>query len=145
MSRSINALVKGDLQRGLNAATKDVQKLTAELTGANSEPVVKASRVLLGNWKRIVNVPGGGEPAAPGEPPRRQTRKLVRSFGSRVVEGVRRVGSGDFVARLQEFGYTAKDGTSVPARPHGRVAIEISKDEMVDVTVSEMQRRIAKG
>jgi hypothetical protein len=61
------------------------------------------------------------------------------------VDGVRRVGSGWFVARLQEFGYEARDGSAVPARPHGRVAFEISKDEMVDVSVSEMQRKIGSG
>jgi hypothetical protein len=143
--RTIHALRAGDLARGLAGVRKDINKLNADLTGANSEPVRKSAGVLLRNWRKLLDVPGHGESAAAGQPPHRQTRKLRRSLGTAVVDGIRRVGSGWFVARLQEFGFAAKDGTQVAPRPHGRVALAMSEKEMVDVQVSEMQRRIAKG
>lgn len=119
--------------------------MNKELTGANSEPVVKAARVLSRNWRRLVSVSGGGIASAPGQPPRQQKGWLRRSIGTTVVNGVRRVGSSLFTARLTEYGYSAQDGTAVPPRPHGRVALELSASEMLDVTVSEMQKKIAKG
>jgi hypothetical protein len=143
--RTINALRAGDLARGLAGVQKDINKLNADLTGANSEPVRKSAGALLKNWRKLLDVPGHGAPAAPGQAPHRQTRKLRRSLGTAVVDGIRRVGSGWFVSRLQEFGFTAQDGTQVAPRPHGRVAFAQSEKEMVDVQVSEMQKRIAKG
>ena len=145
MARVINALQKGELQRGLQAVTKDIVRANAELTGANSEPVRKSAFVLLKNWRKLLDVPGHGQPAPPGQPPRRQTRKLRRSLGTAVVDGIRRVGSSLFTARLTEYGYTTKDGQMVAPRPHGRVALQLAEKDMVDVQVSEMQRKIARG
>lgn len=143
-ARAINALKAGELQNGLRAVTKDVQKLTSDLTGANSEPVREAARLLSRNWRQLVSVSGRGEPSAPGQPPHAQKRRLRRSIGTAVVNGVRRVGSSLFTSRLTEFGWKAKDGTVVAPRPHARVALEQSADKMVDVTVSEAQRKIAR-
>lgn len=145
MSRVINALRSGDLARGIAAVRKDINKTTAEMTGANSEPVRKSAGVLLKNWRKLLDIPGNGEPAAPGQPPHRQTRRLRRSLGTGVVDGIRRVGSSLFTSRLLEFGFTAQDGTQVAPRPHGRVALAQSEKEMIDVQVLEMQRKIASG
>jgi hypothetical protein len=144
VSRTINALKAGDLQRGLAAVRKDIEALNADLTGANSEPVKAGAKVFVRNWRRIVSVRGRGEPSPPGSPPHAQLRRLVRSIGTTVVGGVRRVGSSLFTSRLQEFGFTAEDGTAVAPRPHARPALEQSAPEMVDVTVSEAHKRIRK-
>lgn len=145
MSRVFNALHRGDLQRGLREATKEAEKVTAEITGANTEPVKRSAEVLKKRWRAVLSVRGGGEPAPPGAPPHAQTRTLVRSIGNRVVDGVRRVGSGLFTARLQEFGYEDRSGNQVPPHPHGRPAVELAAPEMVDVMVTEAQKRIAAG
>jgi hypothetical protein len=144
VSRTINALKRGELHRGVSAVNKDIQQLTAEISGAKSEPVIRGAQVLRKNWRRLISTAGKGEPSAPGSPPHAQKRHLAKSIGTGVVDGVRRVGSSRFTSRLQEFGYEARDGTQVEPRPHGRVALEQSAEEMVDVTVSEMQRKIAQ-
>lgn len=143
--RRINAGRRTDLHRFFRQQTRDLRKLTEEMSGANSEPVRKAANHLRKHWRAILYVQGAGKPAAPGSPPHTQTESLMRSIGSRVVDGVRRVGSGLFTSRLHEFGYKAKDGTQVPPRPHGRPALEIAAKGMTEVLVSEAQRRIAKS
>ena len=143
--KAIDMLKLGNVAGSVGAITKGITDLTADLTGANSEPVVAAGRAQAKAWRQLVSVAGHGEPAAPGQPPRAQKRRLMRSIGTAVVEGVRRVGSSLFTSRLQEFGYTAQDGTAVPPRPHARVVMETSAKESTDVLVGEIQKRVSKG
>ena len=154
MSRATNAAIRGDIQRALAASRKDLEKLVAETSGANSEPVKAAASLLGRNWRRVLSVPRAMEgPDMANAPPRMRTQKLRKSIRSAVVEGIRRVGTDSFVARLFEFGgyltRSSKAGTSTPVpqppRPHASVAYEQSKAAMVDVFVSEVQTRITKG
>jgi hypothetical protein len=138
MSRTINAMSRGDLQKGLRSVNKDLVKMTAVISGANSEPVKQAATVLQKNWRRILNVRGGGKPSSPGTPPRRQSGRLWKSIRQAVVDGVRRVGSGDFVAWMDEFGV---DGRA--PRPHARPALEVSQQQMTEVLIAESERLAA--
>jgi hypothetical protein len=140
MSRTINALSRGELQKGLQAVTKDVETLTRNISGADSEPVVAAAGVLLKEVKRLISTPGGGKPAPPGSPPRKQSGQLYRSWKSRVVQGVRRVGSGLFTASLAEYGTPTE-----PPRPYARAALENVQTQMTDVLVTESQKKIAEA
>lgn len=118
MSRLINALVRGELQAGLRAATKDVLKMTADLSGANSEATRRAANILAREMRRLVSVPFTGTPSAPGEPPRLRLGRLRKSIKSRVVDGVRRVGTGSYTARFMEFGVDAPARAALPSRTH---------------------------
>ena len=138
MSRTINALNRGELQKGLRAATKDAENLTRQISTADSEPVVRSAAVLLKEVKRLISTPGGGKPAPPGSPPHRQTGRTRRSWKSKVVQGARRVGSGDFRASIAEFG-TVKEAP----RPYARAALQNVEHEMGEVYVTESQRKIA--
>lgn len=156
MSRTINALSRGDLQKGLSLVTKDVEKLTREISGADSEPVKAAALVLRKEWRRLLNTPGGavqgpllpGEfgvslgraPSAPGQPPAKQTGRLQKSIGTRVVQGVRRVGTDDFRSWMTEYGTSQS-----PPRPHARPALENAAQEMTEVLISESQGAVAKS
>jgi len=137
--RTINALSRGELQRGLREATKDAQRLTREISGADSEPVKQAAGVLLKEVRRLLSTPGGGKPAPPGSPPHKQTGALRRSWKQAVVQGVRRVGSGNFRAFLAEFGTEHE-----APRPYARDALENVQGQMADVIVQESQREILK-
>jgi len=139
VSRSVNAMSRGELQRGLRQVTKDVERMTAEISGANSEPVKRAASVLQRNWRRLLNVRAKG-PSAPGTPPHRHAGRLFKSIRQAVVDGVRRVGSGDFRSWMTEFGVDDK-----PPRPHARPAFELSQQEMTEVIVTESQRAVVNA
>lgn len=115
----INAFKRSELQVGLGKVARELQRQTAEATGAYSEPVKKAAGVLARAWRELLSTPGGnlrtsrktrrtrGTPSASGQPPHLITGKLRKYLTTAVVDGVRRVGSGLFKARLLEFGLTA--------------------------------------
>jgi hypothetical protein len=138
--RRINAMVAGDLHRELRVVNKSIERMTREISGADSEPVKKAASLLLRNWRRLLNVQGGGKAAAPGQPPRRQSGVLWKSMKQAVVDGVRRVGSGNFRSWMTEFGVGDK-----PPRPHARPALEMSERGMADGIVVDSQRAVAKA
>lgn len=145
MAGAINAAIRGNLHRSLAKGRKELEKVIRETTGADSEPVRAAAIALAQEWRKVLNVPGSPRTAsAPGAPPEADTKRLRKSIKTAVVDGVRRVGSGNYRARLHEFGYEAKDGTPVPPRPHGRVAIERAQAKMTEVLVSAAQRVVAK-
>lgn len=137
MSRAINALKAGELQRGLRAVNTDVARMTAEISGANSEPVKRAATVLQKEVRRLLNTRGGGKPSAPGSPPHRQSGRLWRSWRQAVVQGIRRVGSGDFRSWMAEFG-TDREAP----RPYARPALENVAGQMAEVLVTESQRAV---
>lgn len=141
-----NILRRGDLAKALSQAQRELDKITRSITGADSEPVKAAATVLAKEVRRRLNVPGDSQPSAPGVAPRRRTKRLRKSIGHAVVEGVRRVGSGSFLARLFEFGgYRSRAGEPQPPRPFFRAALEAVKEQMTDVIVSEAQKKITKG
>lgn len=137
MSRAINAMNRGELQRGLRAATKDLERMTRDISGADSEPVKRAADVLRTQWRALVSVKNP-EPAPPGSPPHRHRGRLWKSIKTAVVDGVRRVGSGDFRSWMTEFG---TDGRA--PRPHARTALELAQPQMTEVLVQESQRLAA--
>jgi len=164
MSRTINALQRGELQRGLQAATKDAMRLTRDISGADSEPVKAAAGVLQKEWRRLLGTKGGGKPSAPGAPPRRQSGRLWRSIRQAVVRGVRRVGSSDFRTWMLEYGVDSppkparlfknqkgknkgrmtkpRKGHHMAPRPHARPALENAQQQMTEVLVAESQRAV---
>lgn len=176
MSR-LNAFARGEFQRGIREGNRELVRLTTELTGANSAPVRQAAAVLARAWREQLSTPGGalrtnprtgrvtGAPSKPGEPPHRITGKLRKSVTTAVVDGVRRVGSGLFKARLLEFGVDAsvarrrspkgrRGGRKAVAvrtgiyrlhiapRPAASKALERAAPQMVDVFVSDLGRRV---
>lgn len=115
-----------DQIRGL---TTRMSRFFADLAGANGPATTAAARVLMRAIRRKLSVRAavtrrtfGGEQSrteasSPGEPPRRRTGRLIKSVGTEVVGGVRRVGLARFVARLLEEGVD----TTVTVTPSGRV------------------------
>jgi hypothetical protein len=103
-------------------------------TGPRSRAMTRAARVLRDAIRTVISTPGTpSNPAPPGAPPHRITRELLRSWGTGVVNGVRRVGSGWFVARLQE------DGTeSMAPHPYARQGLANAERTMVDTFVGEL-------
>lgn len=159
MSRVIDALSRGDLARGLSAARKDIEKLTAELSGANSEPVKAAARVFVKEARRLASTGGAfgaalrlatkegvqvNVSAAPGDPPLRHQGRLVRSITTGVVDGVRRVGSSYFVARLLEFGTDGAERGPTSPHPFMRPALENVAAQMTEVLVGEAVKKMAE-
>lgn len=138
--------VARDIQRSLQKGRRELEALVKETSGANGEPVRQAASTLVKTWRGVFK-PGSPQTSSPaGSPPEADSKRLRRSIKTAVVEGVRRVGSGDFRARLFEFGgYRARDGAPQPPRPHARVALEQCADQMTEVLVGEVQKRVAKG
>lgn len=179
MSR-LNALDRSALQQGLSQLHRELVRQTTEWTGANSEPVRKAANALGRAWRQQLSTPAGalrtslktrrvrGTPSEPGQPPHAVTRKLQKSITTGVVDGVRRVGSWLFKARLLEFGVSAvvtrrrspkgqRKGRQkvalrgaayqfrIEPRPSAAKALEQATPEMADVFLSELQKRVARG
>jgi hypothetical protein len=137
MARIINALSRGDLQKGLALVTRDVERATREISGADSEPVKAAATVLLKEVKRLIGNRGGGQPSQPGQPPARQSGRYFKSWRQAVVQGVRRVGTSDFRSWMQEYG-TDKQAP----RPHARPALENVAGKMGEVVVTASQKAV---
>lgn len=132
-ARDLAAIVR-ETRRALDAEV-------AELSGARSEPVVAAARVLRTEIRRQVAVRGTDESPAPaGSPPHRIRGLLWRSIGTAVVDGVRRVGSGYYVARLQEFGSERR-----APRPFMDRGLAAAAPQMTEVFVSEAQRKVKQA
>ena len=138
---AINALNRGELQRGLQLVNRDLVQRTRAATGADSDAMKAAAGVLRTTWRGLVGT-RSEEPAAPGQPPLAKSLGLRRSIKFAVVDGVMRVGSGLFTSRLLEFGVTGGDRIIEP-RPHARPALEIAAPKMTDVVVADLQRKIA--
>ncbi len=139
MTLVINALQQGELQRALGGVNRDLVERTRVATGADSDAMKNAAGELRTAWRSVLGRRGEA-PSAPGEPPRAKTRQLQRSIQTAVVDGMRRVGSGHFVARLLQDGVVSED-TVIEPRPHGQPALERAADKMTDVFVGTLQRR----
>lgn len=143
----MSAQMKNEIQRALSQANRELTKIVAETTGANSEPVKQMAFTLARAWRRRLNV--SGDPtnrSSPGEAPRSISKRLRKSIKTAVVEGIRRVGTNDFRARLFEFGgYLSRGGVPQPPRPHAQVSLEEVKDQMVEVMVTNVQTIVTKG
>jgi HK97 gp10 family phage protein len=137
VARTINALSRGELQKGLALVTKDVERVTRDISGADSDAVKAAATVLLKEVKRLIGTSGGGKPSSPGTPPARQSGKYYRSWRQAVVQGARRVGTSDFRSWMHEYG-TDK----APPRPHARPALENVAGQMGEVLVTESQKNM---
>lgn len=109
-----------NVQRELNAAHRQLVEATRYLTGADSDAVKGAAKVLQQAIRKKLSTAAvgrrtsiktrrtyGGTPSLPGQAPHMQSGKARRSVKSAVVNGVRRVGTDDYRLRLLEFGAIA--------------------------------------
>lgn len=108
------------IQQQLNFAHRQLIAATRALSGADSDAIKAAARVLQGSIRKQLSTQAsgrrtslktrktyGGDPSAPGQSPHLQSGKARRSVKSAVVEGVRRVGTDWFALRLLEKGVVA--------------------------------------
>lgn len=119
-----------DIRRG----TRELRKLMADIGGANTPEMKAAGRVLAKEIRKELGKkgapiqgplrPGAKQkfaPSGPGEAPRRQTGKLVKSIGTEIVGGVLRVGSRRFTSRILQDGTTgAATGAAVDKQGNRR-------------------------
>lgn len=157
---ALNAFLRGDFQRSIAVGNKRLTRLTAELTGANTEPVKLAAAALVKAWRNVLAVKGTeASPSAPGQAPHKVTGGLQKTIKTAVVDGVRRVGSGSFRLRLLETGASAhvkarrstkgRKGKTrslgyafrLEARPSAGAALDRAAPQMTEVLVSEMQHK----
>jgi hypothetical protein len=136
------------LQQAVQATRRDMEKLTAQITGANDEPVRKSASVLARSWRKVLSRKAGGirislktrrargEPSAPGQPPHEVSGLLRKSIRTGVVDGVRRVGTGSFTSRLLNFGVdsTAAPAKRILARKRGKArAVKVAKARRIRI------------
>lgn len=171
MARRLNAGDRNALQAGLSLVRRDLERATAEVTGARSEQVRDAAVVLRDSWRDVLDVREKSA-APPGQPPHRHRGRLRTSVKYAVVGGVMRVGSGSGIARFLEFGVNAtakaprrfdiskqtarkeRHRRTVVARgqpyqlvilprPHAAAALARATPRMTDVYVSSLQQGLA--
>lgn len=117
----MSSRAKFDIQRTMRQANRALVREIRQVTGADSEAVRRAAGILARTWREGLGqvAPGlrqplkaskngrrrlRGDPSEPGKAPHRVTGRLQKSVRTAVVDGIRRVGTGDFRARLLEFG-----------------------------------------
>ena len=143
----------GRLNDGVKAFAKslsNLRALEADVRAKDNAAVKAAAQVLEAAIKRQLSHPGSGrlykhrsvthQASAPGEPPAVDTGTLRRTIGQEVVEGVRRVGSGQAYAAAQEFGHVYEHGVLEP-RPFMRPALAEAKEEMNGAAVTALRVR----
>ena len=120
---------------------RQLEREVADITDAKGPVMRQAGRTLVKGIRRQVATRGTeSAPSAPGSPPHRISGKLWRSFATGVVEGVRRVGSGYYVARLAEKGSDKQQ-----PRPYMRRGFEATEAELGEVIVSQAQARVRRS
>jgi hypothetical protein len=169
------------VQREISMAHRQLVAATRTLTGADSDAVKGAARVLQNAIRKQLSVaaPGrrtslktrrtyGGTPSQPGQSPHLQSGRARRSVKNAAVDGFRRVGTDDFKLRLLELGVVAdakparKTGKAragrsgrvatlfsprklvIEPRPSFEPALAACKDQMTEVMVAELGRRVSK-
>jgi hypothetical protein len=96
-----------DFAEELKRGARDMKKFMADVGGANSPEMKAAARALArGIRKELAKHGTRKDRSKPGESPRRQLGKLVKSIGIETVGGVIRVGSGRFTSRILQDGTT---------------------------------------
>lgn len=176
----MNALDRMSIQHSLRSVSKEL----AAIGGANTPEMKAAGSALASSMRKQLATRGSlfqgphrasktgrasklrGLPSQPGEPPHRISGRLSKSIGQAVVGGVRRVGSGYFVARLLEEGVdvaehrraTLAQGLAqgrarrrqtkrrqaqlvIAARPFMARALDAALPKMGDVFVGALQHR----
>jgi hypothetical protein len=89
----------------LRKADREVKKLLADVGGANTPEMRAAARQLAKSIRKQLSKRGSRtDRSKPGEPPRRESGKAVKSIGIEVVGGVVRVGTGRFTLRILQDG-----------------------------------------
>jgi hypothetical protein len=137
----------GDL-RGVN---RRAALLLTRVSGANSEPVRRAAGELAKAIRKTLSQGGGGRPSAPGQPPRRQSGRLMRSVRHGAVGAGRRVAATRFTAPLLEAGVDtnappragrrrrrggqARRRVRIAPRPFMARALDLARNKMIDVAV----------
>lgn len=151
---AINALNRSAIQRSL-------RDLENHIGGATHIGVRAAGSALARAMRKQLAARGGkDEFSSPGRPPLKKSGRLQKSIGTQNVEGVLRVGSGHFVARIMEQGaIIPPEGEASPERasksgrkgrryPKGRImkprpfmakALEKAKPKMTEAAVSDMR------
>jgi hypothetical protein len=91
----------------LRNADRATKRLLADVGGANTPEMRAAARVLAKSIRKQLSKKGTRKDRSkPGEAPRRQSGKAVKSIGVEVVGGVTRVGTGRFTLRILQDGAT---------------------------------------
>ena len=158
-----------DFQSQVDSALRGLKREMADIGGANSPELQSAGRVLAAAIRTELDVPGTKAfHSRPGQPPLRQRGTLEKSIGQQVFGGVLRVGSSDFVSRLQQFGVEASStrarigryaalrarhaikrnerrGLHIAPRPFMERAAELALPRMGDEFVLTLQHRGAIG
>lgn len=155
---AINALNRSEIQQSL-------RELGQHIGGARHIGVRAAGSALARAMRKQLAARGGkDEFSSPGRPPLKKSGRLQKSIGTQNVEGVLRVGSGHFVARIMEQGAiippggeastASRSGRKKRRYPKGRImkprpfmakALEKAKPKMTEAAVSDMRRHADFG
>lgn len=114
------------------------------LTGADGEGTRAAAQVLVKEIRaRAPSEDVGDGGRASGQKRHRRPGATKRSVRQGKVDGVRRVGTDDFVAPFNEFGipHRAKHGT-MPAHPFFRPGLIAAKPKMGEAMVGAMRTKM---
>ena len=159
-----NAVRRGQIQNAFSPGFRKLEQFARVIGDADSDVMKAAAGALKQAIKQQLSQRGRGTPSEAGQPPAKQTGKLYRSIGEAVVGGVRRVGTGHFIAPILEFGGVRrfKDGPVVVGteggtrkrrarktgpvkenvlqpRPFMRPALEEAKPAMTHITAQTLQ------
>lgn len=107
--------------------------------------LMRCAIIIWNHWKQLLNVDGtgvgrrgkllyGANPSRPGEPPRKQSGRLLASAAWELVGLVARIGSNLPYARILELG-----GRDVAARPSLRRAAREKREEVRRILSAPMK------
>lgn len=127
-----------------------LRKALTELTNADGAGTKAIARVLVREIRKRAPTDDAGDGARHGGTKRlRKAGHLKRSIRHAKVDGVRRVGTDDFVAPFQEFGIPMRETGSLPPQPFFRPGLAAAKGSMTTAAAGELKSRmpalLAKG
>lgn len=145
------------LPNGLKGATVQVnrklERTLNELGGVRSPEMRAAGNTLAKSIRKTLSTRGGGQPSAPGQPPRRQTGALAKSVKAAPLGDVIRVAVLRFTAAFLEEGVSAVKGDLRTSRgrrsnrgkltPHSRARTTRKKRNLVILARPFMARALA--
>ncbi|HRZ09127.1 MAG TPA: hypothetical protein P5319_04470 [Gemmatimonadales bacterium] len=157
------------LPNGLKGATVQVnrklERTLNELGGVRSPEMRAAGNTLAKSIRKTLSTRAGGQPSAPGQPPRRQTGALAKSVKAAPLGDVVRVGPLRFTASFMEEGVQAVKGETrrsrgrrnrsrvtkkkrsltIAPRPFMARALEAVKGQLLEVFVREGRKHLERS
>jgi hypothetical protein len=156
-----------DFAAEVRRGSKELRTRLADVGGANTPETKAAARVLAKSIRKVLSKKGTRrERSQPGEPPRRQTGKAVKSIGTEIVGGVMRVGTGRFTLRILQDGNVGaaqgkavdqagkrrhkrrtlkRPGVTIEPRPFMEQALALALPQMEGEYVAELQKKTRTG